>query len=313
MELEDARESLRALGYSVTTVLNPTASELQASLIAHRSRPDWGRHASSVVALMGHGRGASLQCYDGMILPFDRLFGELSLRRAPALEGKPKIWLVQACRTDEHAAVAADADADADVAHTATVDDDDDAAAAAAAAAVRNAMAVAIVAVDAEEAGEYGAASLGSCDNDGEPSDEEAQSEVMRTGLSNQHDFLWGFATVRGSVAYRGAMFSALRAVVSEVGFDASWLELLHRTNERLREMSATRPDQPLPSMEISSTCRGPPFGPADLALPADGGAATDGCGEAGEADAVGRGASQVCQVASAGRARVAGRAHVTT
>ena len=50
----------------------------------------------------------------------------------------------------------------------------------------------------------------------------------------------------------------------------ASWLELLQRTNERLCAWSAARPEAlQFPSMEIKSTCRGAPFGPADLAAPA--------------------------------------------
>ena len=55
--------------------------------------------------------------------------------------------------------------------------------------------------------------------------------------------------------------------------------------------------------------------GVADLVLPDDGIAATDSCGEAGDADAVGRSASQVRQVASvaAGHAgsRTSSRRHL--
>ena len=59
------------------------------------------------------------------------------------------------------------------------------------------------------------------------------------------------------------------RQVVEERGVGCSWLELLHRTNELLCAWSAARPEAlQLPSMEISSTCRGAPFGPADLAAP---------------------------------------------
>lgn len=44
-EMVDAREALRALGYTVTTVQNPSASELRAALIAHATR-DGQRPAS---------------------------------------------------------------------------------------------------------------------------------------------------------------------------------------------------------------------------------------------------------------------------
>ena len=57
-----AGEALRALGYTVVTVENPSASELSASLIAHASQQDWQSHASSVVALMAHGYDATIEC-----------------------------------------------------------------------------------------------------------------------------------------------------------------------------------------------------------------------------------------------------------
>ena len=62
--------------------------------------------------------------------------------------------------------------------------------------------------------------------------------------------------------AESGQLFAAFRAVVSEHGPATSWLDLLQLTNERLCAWSAARPEQPLPSMEISSTCRGAAFGP---------------------------------------------------
>ena len=84
--------------------------------------------------------------------------------------------------------------------------------------------------------------------------------------LCEEHDFLWGYATTPGTVAYRGAMFAALRRVVSEFGPRTSWLELLQHTNEQLCAWSANRPAQlAISSMEIRSTCRGAAFGPADL------------------------------------------------
>ena len=54
-------------------------------------------------------------------------------------------------------------------------------------------------------------------------------------------------------------LLASFREIVEERGATTSWLELLHHTNERLCAWSATRPDElQLPSMEISSTCRGP-------------------------------------------------------
>ena len=87
-----------------------------------------------------------------------------------------------------------------------------------------------------------------------------------QASLCEEHDFLWGYATTAGSVAYRGALFAAFREVVEEQGPETSWLELLQHTNERLCSWSALRPrGMPLPSMDIRSTCRGRAFAPSDI------------------------------------------------
>ncbi len=96
-ELADAREALTLLGYVVISVENPTRGQLEAALRTH-AKAAWEDHASSVVALMAHGRGARVECHDGEYVDLADLFGTLSPTAAPGLAGKPKVWLVQACR-----------------------------------------------------------------------------------------------------------------------------------------------------------------------------------------------------------------------
>ena len=212
-ELSEARDAMRQLGYEVVTVENPSADELRASLEVHAKAPGWEGHASSVVALMAHGSERQLECQCGGEVPTAALFRALNSKAAPALVGKPKIFLVQACRTGERPLLA-----DGPT--------------------VAGAMAAA---ADA------------------------APSAAAAPQLSDEHDYLWGFATTPGSPAYRGAMFAALLSVVVDLGGGAratSWLELLQRTNE----VMASDYDG-LPSMEICSTCRGAPFSAEDLTL----------------------------------------------
>ena len=211
-ELSEARDAMRQLGYEVVTVENPSADELRASLEVHAKASGWEGHASSVVALMAHGSERQLECQCGGEVPTAALFRALNSKAAPALVGKPKIFLVQACRTGERPLLA----------------DGPTAAGAMAAAA-------------------------------------DAAPSAAAPQLSDEHDYLWGFATTPGSPAYRGAMFAALLSVVVDLGGGAratSWLELLQRTNE----VMASDYDG-LPSMEICSTCRGAPFSPEDLTL----------------------------------------------
>ena len=245
-ELIDAREALRSLGYEVITVENPSASELTASLLAHVNRDGWEGHGSSVVALMGHGVGGLLECQDGNSTSLRGLFGLLA--SAPSLHGKPKICLVQACRKGERPMVISRTKAwrPNNKRVVAEEEEEEDA--------------VAMNLVDAVE----GAA---------------AEEEEGTARLHEEHDFLWGYATSPGNVAYRGALFSALRSVVKEHGMRTPWIELLHLTNEKLNDWSHERRKgmSPLPSMEISSTLRGAAFSPSDLVSAISSQAETDG------------------------------------
>jgi len=240
-ELENAREALRSLGYGVTTVENPTGSELGAALVAHRSRPGWELQGSSVVAIMAHGSGlGQVECEDGGQASLRELFGMLTPSAAPSLAGKPKIWLVQSCRTGEQSRVAT---------------------AAAEAAAVRRG------AVETDGVGRAGRG------RGSKSTAKQGGAEGATAALSEEVDHLWAFATSPGSVAYRGAMFSALREVVERHGAQTSWLELLQHANALLAEWSGVRLEggvavsAPLPPMEICSSCRGAAFSPADLVL----------------------------------------------
>ena len=246
-EVEDAREALRQLGYEVIVVQNPTASELAASFHAFTRPECWTGHASSVVALMGHGSGATLECQDGKVTSLRYLFGLLAA--APALVGKPKICLVQACRRGEQPMIS-------------------------------SMRTIANGAVSASAARVDEIAAIG-----GEARETDAAEDAVDDTLgqlTEEHDFLFAYATTAGKVAYRGALFGAFREVVGEVGSATSWIELLHLTNERLCAWSRGR-EQPLPSMEISSTLRGGAFAPADLVTSDDAAdALVGGAGAAG-------------------------------
>ena len=298
-ELEDAREALRSLGYTVVTVQNPSASELAAALKVHASQPEWGRHASSVVALMGHGHSAHLECQDGRTVSLRGLFGLLAPAAAPALRGKPKVWLVQACRSGERPVLSVEAARGGGGSSSSSSSGGGGGSASATGAEGQDDAGSSSRGDDEEE--EDGESHverelLYSCGDSGDVGDGlgdggiggdddtasgiaafaslDAAVAAAPPRLSEEHDFLWAYATTPGTPAYRGALFAALREVAAERGCGCSWLELLQHTNQRLCAWSAARPDGlQLPSMEISSTCRGAAFGPADLVA----GAATDG------------------------------------
>ena len=273
-ECVDAREALRSLGYEVVTVQNPTASELSASLIAHAERDGWEAHGSSVVALMAHGHDAKLEGQDGESASLQALFGLLAPANAPSLAGKPKIFLVQACRRGERRVLVTQTPPPPGKARSAG----------------RGSASA--------DGGMFDTAVEG--DGDGDAADAADAADASQFKHVEEHDFIWAYATTPGTVAYRGALFAAFRQVVEENGCGTSWIELLQLTNERLSKWSACREDRhALPSMEISSTCRGRAFAPADLYFAEE---AERVEVEDGEEDEEEMGAEEVAQAAAAVR-----------
>ena len=101
VELANARSSLERLGFDVRTCADPSKGDMEALLRDHRNAP-WGSHACSFVGIMAHGsmRGAkmSVTAEDDLSVSINKLYEMLNSSNAPELAGKPKVWVVQACR-----------------------------------------------------------------------------------------------------------------------------------------------------------------------------------------------------------------------
>ena len=100
-EREDAAKALKMMGYEVTTVVDPTKEKCLSEVRKLRDT-SWGRHASSVVVVMSHGRASGgmqlATMADDQEVQMASLFGMLSPENCPGLANKPKIWIVGACR-----------------------------------------------------------------------------------------------------------------------------------------------------------------------------------------------------------------------
>lgn len=174
---------------------------------------------------MAHGANKAVFGYDDERVGLSKLFGLLSPRVSPGLISKPKIWLVQTCRSGEEARIASSSTSDRT--HEK------------------------ITCEEADGSLEDGMSTNSSCEFFSRPSDD--------------HDFLWGYAVVSGRLANRGSMFSAFRRVAQKCSLETPWIELLHHTNEELCSALTAGKQEPVSSMEIASTCRGKPFSPFSL------------------------------------------------
>ena len=239
------------------TVENPNAGQLEAAVEAHREA-DWAGHGSSVVALMAHGHEKRIECQDGTELPLTRIFGFLSTAAAPKLVGKPKVWLVQACRRGESQLTEARRDTGvprgARGAGGAAEREERRADVTGAVVAASSAAATSCEARDAQHDAP--------CDAPRDAQDDVLPGERRlvedASVLCEEHDHLWGYAATPGSPAYRGAMFGAFRKVVETHGERESWLALLQHTNE-LCACASSRTPVPSKWRLNPSTLAGPP------------------------------------------------------
>mmetsp|Transcript_18264 Transcript_18264/g.35738 ORF Transcript_18264/g.35738 Transcript_18264/m.35738 type:complete len:439 (+) Transcript_18264:53-1369(+) len=96
VEMNKAVELVRVLGYKHTAIVDPSKEQALAAL---RDLRDKSKDAGSVmVCIMAHGRREEVSFKGGSRVALPTISSMLSPENAPDLKGKPKIFLVQACK-----------------------------------------------------------------------------------------------------------------------------------------------------------------------------------------------------------------------
>lgn len=90
--------TFESLGFQVEIHQDLTKDELNFK-IEELTKMTYENYGSLVICLLSHGTNNSIACYDGEYVDTNELQYKFSPDSCSGLEGKPKIFLIDACRT----------------------------------------------------------------------------------------------------------------------------------------------------------------------------------------------------------------------
>ncbi|XP_032267984.1 caspase-14 isoform X1 [Halichoerus grypus] len=102
-DLNALERMFRQLGFESTMKRDPTAQQFQEEMDNFQQALDARNDPVSCafVVLMAHGLEGRLKGEDGQMVELENLFEVLNNKNCQALRGKPKVYIVQACRGEQ--------------------------------------------------------------------------------------------------------------------------------------------------------------------------------------------------------------------
>lgn len=102
-DLDALERMFQLLGFESSMKRNPTAQQFQEELEKFQQAMDAREDfvSCAFVVLMAHGLEGRLKGEDGQMVELENLFKVLNNKNCLALRGKPKVYIIQACRGEQ--------------------------------------------------------------------------------------------------------------------------------------------------------------------------------------------------------------------
>ena len=101
MDVDNLQELFTQMGFTVTTCQNLGYADMYHQVLNFAAKKEHSAGDASIVAIFSHGQHGTVSTADGRKIETEWILQQFNNANCPALRGKPKIFLFQACRGDE--------------------------------------------------------------------------------------------------------------------------------------------------------------------------------------------------------------------
>eukprot|EP00096_Caligus_rogercresseyi_P003660 TRINITY_DN1702_c0_g1_i1.p1 TRINITY_DN1702_c0_g1~~TRINITY_DN1702_c0_g1_i1.p1 ORF type:complete len:370 (+),score=116.41 TRINITY_DN1702_c0_g1_i1:336-1445(+) len=100
-DVENLSELFEHLKFITKVVQNPTRKEFMREVRSFAEEGEQEKSDMMILAVLSHGRNGMIITHEGAKVDTEWIYSQFNNQRCPLLRGKPKFFIIQACRGDE--------------------------------------------------------------------------------------------------------------------------------------------------------------------------------------------------------------------